>query len=411
MKSKSELNRRQFLAAGGIALAALPLTPLPGLSQTIPGPRAIKKVRMGIVGGGFGATFQWHEDPGCTVEAVSDLLPERRKRLMKVYNCSKSYPSLEEMVLDENIDAIAVFTGAPDHVRHTVLAMKHGKHVNCAVPACMNLEEAEELLDVVKKTGLSYMMAETSYYRQAMISARKWYEEGKFGRIIYSESEYHHPHTESLWFNPDGSRTWRHGLPPMLYPTHCTSFLTGLTGERLVEVMCLGWGDNDPQLKDNQYKSPFWNATALFKTDKGHAFRVARMRKGGVRGVERAEWYGENMSFLMHDQDNDGPVIIWPSQKIEKDDGGFATRATKVEKYQQVNWWETDMLPEPMRHNSGHGGSHTFLTHEFVAALNEGRKPAINVYESLAYTVPGIVAHQSAMAGGKQLKIRNFDQG
>jgi predicted dehydrogenase len=252
------------------------------------------------------------------------------------------------------------------------------------------------------------MMAETSYYRQPMISARNWYREGKFGEILYCESEYHHPHTEGLWFNPDGSKTWRHGLPPMKYPTHCTSFLTGLTGERLVQVTCLGWGDDAPDLKKNQYKNPFWNATAFFKTDKGHAFRVGRMRKGGVKGVERAEWYGEKMSFLMQDQDNDGAVIIWPETRIEKDDGGFAKSGARTEKYVQPNWWQTDMLPESMRHDSGHGGSHTFLTHEFIDALNNARKPSIDVYESLAYTVPGIVAHDSALAGGRQMRIRNF---
>ncbi len=67
------------------------------------------------------------------------------------------------------------------------------------------------------------------------------------------------------------------------------------------------------------------------------------------------------------------------------------------------------MLPEPLRHGSGHGGSHTFLTHEFIDALVNERQPAIDIYESLAYTVPGIIAHQSAVQGGKQMKIPSFD--
>ena len=35
------------------------------------------------------------------------------------------------------------------------------------------------------------------------------------------------------------------------------------------------------------------------------------------------------------------------------------------------------MLPEPLRHDSGHDGSHTFLTHEFIDALVKGRRPAV----------------------------------
>jgi hypothetical protein len=67
------------------------------------------------------------------------------------------------------------------------------------------------------------------------------------------------------------------------------------------------------------------------------------------------------------------------------------------------------MLPEPLRHDSGHEGSHTFLTHEFVDALVKGRPPAVNVYEALACTAPGIVAHQSALKGGVQMRVPSFD--
>ena len=68
------------------------------------------------------------------------------------------------------------------------------------------------------------------------------------------------------------------------------------------------------------------------------------------------------------------------------------------------------MLPEPLRHNSGHEGSHTFLTHEFVDALIHRRRPAIDVYEYLAYTVPGIIAHQSALQKGELIKIPQYDK-
>ncbi|MDI6828523.1 MAG: Gfo/Idh/MocA family oxidoreductase, partial [Armatimonadota bacterium] len=157
-----------------------------------------KKVRIGIIGGRFGSTFQFHEHPNCIVEAVCDLSPDQRKVLMDTYKCSKSYESFEELLKDKNIDAVAIFTPAPLHARHSIIALKAGKHVMCAVPAVMTIEEAEELKDTVEKTGLTYMMAETSYYHQSVISARMWYEEGKFGEIFYSEAEYYHPGLESL---------------------------------------------------------------------------------------------------------------------------------------------------------------------------------------------------------------------
>ena len=67
------------------------------------------------------------------------------------------------------------------------------------------------------------------------------------------------------------------------------------------------------------------------------------------------------------------------------------------------------MLPEPQRHASGHEGSHTFITHEFIDAVVNNRRPVVDIYEALAYMVPGIIAHQSALKGGEQMKIPQFD--
>ena len=120
----------------------------------------MKKVRIGIIGGGFGLSFQFHEHPDCIVEAVSDLDPERRDALMKTYHCSKSYDSLELLIKDPHVDAVFIATGAPDHAKHVISSLNAGKHVLCAVPAAMNLDECYEILKTVKKTGLTYMMAE-----------------------------------------------------------------------------------------------------------------------------------------------------------------------------------------------------------------------------------------------------------
>jgi len=402
---RQDCSRRDFLKRNSAAIAGMALVSKSAMAvDTSP-----KKIRIGIVGGRFGCSFQWHEHPDCDVVAVSDLYPDRRERLMKTYGCTKAYNSLEELVLDKNIDAVGVFTDAPLHVQHAVRAMKHGKHVISAVPASAgSVGDAELLLDTVKSTGLTYMMAETSYYQQHTISARKFYEQNLFGDIYYCESEYQHPGLKTL-FQRSGKRTWRHGYAPMHYPTHCTAHLIGVTGERLTEVVCHGWGDDDPILKDNIYGNPFWNESAMFKTDRGHAFRVNVWWEGAHRGCERSQWIGNKMSFYDRHPNGIGPVIIRSEDRMEKDDAGFERMAPKFEEYEQTEWWKTDMLPEPLRHNSGHHGSHTFLTHEFIDALTHDRPPSVNIYEALAYTVPGIIAHESALRGGELMKIPQFD--
>ena len=129
--SSDNTDRREFLKKGSVAALGMSLPVVQSLAMTSP-PR---KLRIGIVGGRFGCSFQFHEHPDCIVEAVSDLRPERRERLMKTYNCAKSYHSLEELVKDKKIDAVAIYTEGPNHVKHVLECLNHGKHVLCAVPA------------------------------------------------------------------------------------------------------------------------------------------------------------------------------------------------------------------------------------------------------------------------------------
>jgi hypothetical protein len=94
---------------------------------------------------------------------------------------------------------------------------------------------------------------------------------------------------------------------------------------------------------------------------------------------------------------------------VGKDDAGFQIKSNVTEKYLQPKWWKTDLLPKSLRHDSGHDGSHVFITHEFIDSIINKRKPIVNVYEALAYTAPGIIAHQSALKNGEYMKIPNFD--
>jgi predicted dehydrogenase len=370
---------------------------------------AERKIRIGVVGGSFGAGFFFNEHPNCIVEAVSDLRAERRAHLMKTYQCAKAYDSLELLLKDKAIEAVFIATPAPDHLRHVLATLAAGKHVLSAVPAVVGtLEDCATLVAAVKKSGLTYMMAETSYYRQFVISARQFYKEGRFGRIFSAEAEYHHPGLESLYYE-NGKRTWRHGLAPMHYPTHCTSILLGVTGERLTAVSSIGWGDDSPIVKDNVYGNPFWGETALFESNRGTAFRVAVNWRGSMLGAERGQLLGTKMS-LYAPHPNGLPTILTEFHATgEKDDGGFErSRNTRAE-YDQPLFWKGDALPAAMRHNSNHDGSHTFLAHEFIQSIVEQRKPAVDVHEAVAYTAPGIVAHQSSLRDGERLKVPAFD--
>ena len=417
-----KVTRRKFIQGVGIGTGISAATVIAGgrsaagrsmefAEPAIPGPHsrpAARPVKIGIVGGNFGSSFQWHLHPDCKVTAVCDLRDDRLKRLTEVYGCGNTYKSFREFLKHPELDAVAVFTPAPLHAWMDIEAMKAGKHVISAVPAGMSEEELEGILDTAKKTGLKYMMAETSYYRPEIITCREWAQQGKFGAIFYTEAEYHHEGLIALMFDDRGAPTWRHGFPPMHYPTHCTGNVLPVTGERLVEVQAIGWGDGHEVLQTNRYGNPFWNTTGLFKTSGGNSCRISVFWHVAAGGTERAVIYGDRMSYSMRRPEGSPNTVSQISKKGETvlDANGYPEGKVSVDAYEQPNHFEK--LPAPLRVRTGHGNSHTFLTNEFVNSIIEGRTPAVDIYEAIAYTLPGIVAHQSALRGGELMKIKDY---
>jgi predicted dehydrogenase len=390
--SDHSIVRRDFLGAMGLgSLGAL----LPGwttytvAAETAPAAKAWtpvsdRKVRVGIVGYGvcqFGAAFGFQDHPNVEIIAVSDLIPQRREGLMKACRCAKSYESLEVLVKDPQIEAVFVATDAPSHARHCCEVLNHGKHVMTAVPAVWgSLEDAARLVETVQKTGLKHMMAETSCYHADCHAMRQIYRAGGFGRLVYSEGEYYHHITQPI----DSYQGWRLGCPPLWYPTHSTAYYIGVTGKRFTSVSCQGFHGSLPvyQPGANRYGNTFMDEIALFKTSEGGASRMLMCKSVHSLVEETGRVYG---------------------------DKGWMVGMKYTGTLKDLPDTSRPALP-PGVPAGGHGGSHGQLSHEFLTAILENREPLVNVYEALAMTVPGIVAHQSALKDGESLKIPQFDR-
>ena len=346
-------------------------------------PVSDRKIRVGIVGYGlcrFGAAFGFQDHPNVEVVAVSDLIPERCEGLAKACRCEKTYPSLEELVKDDKIEAVFVATDAPNHAKHCINVLKHGKHVTCAVPATFgSLEEADELYEVVKSSGLNYMMMETSVFRDDCYGMRTIFDAGKFGRMIYSEGEYYHYMETPL----DSYKGWRIGLPPQYYPTHSNAYHVGVTGESFTEVSCMGIPSSIPHLQptNNVYKNPFGSEIALFRTSGGGMSRMA------------VSW--------------DTPGHEGEVGRVRGEKGSMTGTAFKgIEDISDLVL-EKPPLPAGMS-AGGHGGSHGYLCDEFITSILLERKPLVDIAWALNMTVSGIVAHQSALKDGELMKIPQY---
>ena len=112
-------------------------------------PYSEKKVRVGIAGEGvcsFGSAFGYQNHPNADVIACTDLNPERCKLLQKRTGAKKTYSSCEDMIkhaADDKLDMVYIATDAPSHARLSIMALEHGLHVVCAVPAFLGKEQLE----------------------------------------------------------------------------------------------------------------------------------------------------------------------------------------------------------------------------------------------------------------------------
>ena len=121
-----DTTRREFLRAVGISAAAVGVSaatsraadkPIQGFEKSANDPNqsrnwkpiSDRKIRVGLVGYGvcqFASAFAFQDHPNVEVVAVSDLEPDRCAGLAKAARCAKTYPSLEELVKDDTIEAV-----------------------------------------------------------------------------------------------------------------------------------------------------------------------------------------------------------------------------------------------------------------------------------------------------------------
>lgn len=403
------VSRRSFLAASVAAAATthalLDSVPaaegIAGFDQTQTDydrtkqwkPFSDRKVRFGIVGHGvckFGLAFDLQNHPNVELVAVSDLFPDRCADMAQKAKCQKTYPSLEEMVKDDSIEAIFCATDAPAHAKHAILCLEHGKHVATAVPAFRgDIEDAEKLLECCRKNKeLVYAMFETSVFHDDLYAMEKLFAADVFGRIVYSEGEYCHPH--SLGAPTLGSyKDWRKKGCPMWYPTHATAYYVGVTHQSFIDVSCQGTPAFDEAKRvPNEIGNIFKSEVGLFRTVEGGLSRMIICSSQGEyleAGRVRGEYAGFNQSFV-----------------------GDATGKKRYEEAIQNGLQIKKYALPPGVQPGGHGGSHGYLGDDFIDAILRGRKPAVDVIDALNMTVPGYYAHLSAMKDGETMKIPQY---
>ncbi|WP_026541384.1 Gfo/Idh/MocA family protein [Paenarthrobacter nicotinovorans] len=390
---------------------------------------SIGVVGVGQFGSQFAHLFKLH--PGVSAVYAVDELPERATAARERWGLDGVMGSFEEL-LESDVDAVAIFTQRWTHGPLVERALRAGKHVYSAVPMAISEEEIARIIEAVRETKLVYAMGETSYYNPATVFARQQHAAGKFGRIFYTEGDYVHDMDLGFYeaYQYSGGERWKEtaSYPPMLYPTHAIGGVLGAVPGHAVSVSCIGVkdqrGDGVFDKDVSMFANDFSNATALFEMNDGGAMRTNEMRRVGYPShirESRFRFFGTEASF-----EQLATTTVWQdkstvedvSEQVETkptmslDDPSLADVAPElrdafISGLAPVH--DQSRLPQEfLGAPNGHEGSHQFLVDDFVTAVNNRSLPPVNAWVAARFTLPGIIAHESALRGGERLPIRDF---
>jgi predicted dehydrogenase len=365
-----------------------------------------QRVNVAVVGLGFGAEFLpiYRKHPGANLVALCQRNPDKLNRIGDIFEIERRYTRYEDVLADPNVDFVHINSPIPDHAPMSIAALKAGKHVMCTVPMATTIEECRQIVDLVKQTGLKYMMAETVVYAREFLFLKELYRNGELGKIQYLAAS--HPQ------DMDGWPAYWERMIPMHYATHVVSPCLGLLDRPAEYVSCFGSGAVREDIRKKSGNRFAVETCHIRIKDSDVVAHIWRFLYDTARQYrESFDVYGTKKSFEWALVEGE-PHVLHTAKKPE------AQIAAKIEAPDFAH-----LLPEPIRpftrtiqdaehlsfvQGSGHGGSHPHLVHEFVSALLENRDPWPNAVQSANWTCVGICAHQSAEQGGACVRLPEF---
>jgi predicted dehydrogenase len=151
-------------------------------------------VRLGIVGCGNIATRyaqRIRETDGIELVAAADALPERAESLASEFG-GVAHPTLEALLDDDEVDAVANLTAAVAHVDVTRAALEAGKHVHSEKPLALRYADAQALVELADARGLLLSASPATLLGEAQQTFWKLVRDGSIGevRVAYAEANW-----------------------------------------------------------------------------------------------------------------------------------------------------------------------------------------------------------------------------
>lgn len=354
-----------------------------------------KRWRVGLVGVGRGSGYGklFADEPRCEIAACCDLSPAALERFRKELKlpASRCFTKYADFV-QSGLDIVFVGTPMPAHADQAIAALEAGCAVLSEVTAASTIPDCKRIVEAVRRTGKTYMLAENCIYWHFVSEWKKLVQEGKLGEIVHAECEYLHPIPTLIYDRATGQSKWRVNRAPLHYCTHSLGPILEMTGDRIVRASGIGQSHH---LLPEAPIGGIDMQVALFETAKGMIIKLLRT---SVMPRKPALHY-----YALH-----GTKGYIESSRSAIGKPGILYIEGEMKDAKEIEVLVSDpSLPESAR-AGGHGTAEYCLVQDFLRSLERGERPRIDEVRAMDMSVPGLVAHESAMRGGAWLDVPSF---
>lgn len=174
-------------------------------------------IKMAIVGCGrisglHAQAYLTH--PQATIAAICDTNPDYLRDRGDEWGVdpSRRYTSLDELLADDDIDAVDVLVPHHLHYSFATKVMNAGKHLSLQKPMTVNVEQADELIALAKSKGVVFKVFENFIFFPPIVLAKKLVEQGEIGDLLGIRMKSHSGYSPTMWEIPPATQAWRLNL-------------------------------------------------------------------------------------------------------------------------------------------------------------------------------------------------------
>ena len=173
------------------------------------------KIRVAIIGTGRISdlhAIEYLHNPDTEIVALCDSDIDLAKTRAKKWGCSNSVKiekDIDKVLADSDVDMVELLLPHHLHLPEALKSIEAGKIISLQKPMCLNLEEADKLVNAVKGYDKPFKVFENFIFYPPVIKAKELVDEGAIGKPLSIRIKSNFGIGDEAWHVPKYARTWR----------------------------------------------------------------------------------------------------------------------------------------------------------------------------------------------------------